>query len=108
MNKSFTKLWKNSYNRDLAKSLITLPDLLSVQKFLGDIMTEKEISEISARLKAAKMLSEGQKYNEIINKTSLSSRTVARISKWLKSGYGGYQLVINNQNHPHIKPVSAD
>jgi TrpR-related protein YerC/YecD len=80
-----------------------------MQNFLRDVLTEKEITEISARLEAAKMLSEGQKYMEITQKTKLSSRTVARISDWMKNGCGGYGIVINQLNHhQHISPARAD
>lgn len=78
-----------------------------MRNFLRDVMTEKEIIEISARLEAARMLTNGDKYTEIIKQTKLSSRTVARISEWLKDGCNGYSKVINQiPNHQkHIPPV---
>lgn len=81
-----------------------------MQNFLRDVMTEKEIIEISSRLQAAKMLKEGKKYTEVIEKTKLSSRTVARISDWMQNGQGGYEaaLKIINEHHSHISPVRAE
>lgn len=73
--------------------------------FLEDVMTEKEIQEIAARLEAAKMLNAGRTYTDIILTTKLSSRTIARISVWLKNGNGGYATAIatidNHHEHPH-------
>lgn len=72
-------------------------------------MTEKEIIEISSRFEAAKMLQQGKKYTEIIEKTKLSSRTVARISDWMQNGCGGYEaaLELANAHHGHIPPARA-
>ena len=77
-----------------------------MQAFLRDVMTEKEIIELSARLEAAKMLSDGEKYTDIVATTKLSSRTVARISDWLRSGTGGYKDAI--AHHSHLWPARAD
>lgn len=80
-----------------------------MQNFLRDVMTEKEIVEISARFEAARMLTEGKKYSEIIAATKLSSRTVARISEWLQNGCNGYQAALKTANHHgHISPARAE
>ncbi len=71
-------------------------------------MTEKEIIEISARLKAADMLSRGEKYADIIATTKLSSRTVARISDWLQNGTGGYRQALAILHHAHLPPARAE
>ena len=46
------------------------------------------------RLKAAKMFLEGKTYNEIIEETEISSATLARVSKCVRYGSGGYENVI--------------
>ncbi|EDK72579.1 hypothetical protein TM7_0280 [candidate division TM7 genomosp. GTL1] len=74
-------------------------------------MTEKEINEISSRLEAAKMLDQGKKYTEIVEKTKLSSRTIARISDWMQNGCDGYSAVlgiVNTHHHGHISPARAE
>ena len=108
MQKSLNKLWGNKLNQDFALALLSMSEMETLQRFLGDIMTEKEISEFGSRLRAAYMLSSGQKYDEIIVDTNLSTRTIARISKWLKEGYGGYSLVISKINNKHIEPARTD
>jgi TrpR-related protein YerC/YecD len=70
---------------------------------LIDLLTKKEIDEIAKRLLAARMLIGGCSYQMIEDKTRLSSRTIARINKWIKNGSGGYKEVISNNSH--IKPV---
>lgn len=81
-----------------------------MELFLRDIMTEREIGEMSARLEAAKMLRAGKTYTDIVVATKLSSRTVARISDWLKNGSGGYAtaLEILAAHHAHPSPARVE
>ena len=87
-------IWKRSVPKQLATVLAHINEVSDMQAFLRDVMTEKEIIEISARFEAARMLRNGKKYTEIVEVTKLSSRTVARISDWLKNGESGYEKAI--------------
>ena len=82
-------------------------DLDTMQNFLRDIMTDGEIAEIGARLQAAAMLRAGDTYTTIVQQTKLSSRTVARISRWLKDGPKGYDTVLElaKKHHIHLLPA---
>lgn len=66
-----------------------------VFEFLLDLMTEKEMLEFSRRFEVAKMLDEGISYSRIEKKTSMSSTTIARVSKALNSDNFGYKNGIN-------------
>jgi len=70
-----------------------------MKKFLRDLLTEAEINEFARRWQAAQMLDQKVPYSKIVQKTGLSSTTVARISKWLKNGAGGYRLLLAKLNH---------
>lgn len=102
-------IWRFETTQQLAVALTAIDKQQTMKDFLRDVMTEKEIAEISARLEAAKMLQAGSKYTDIVAKTKLSSRTVARISDWLKNGCNGYQaaLKVVNAHHSHTPPVRA-
>ena len=78
-----------------------------IENFLRDVLTEKEITEISARLEAARLLSTKEKYTAISEQTKLSSRTIARISEWLQNGTNGYKAAFSiiEKHHKHIPPV---
>lgn len=104
-----TTVWESKTTQQLADTLVAIDDRQTMQSFLRDVMTEKEIAEISARFEVAKMLQAGSKYTDIVAKTKLSSRTVARISDWLKNGCNGYQeaLEIVNAHHSHTPPARA-
>ena len=110
MTANANQLWKNPNTGQLAQVLVGIDNKVDMQKFLRDVMTEKEIIEISARLEAARMLQAGKKYAEIVESTKLSSRTVARISDWMQNGAGGYKFVLArlDGSHGHISPVRAD
>lgn len=103
-------IWDIPATQQLAEVTTAIGDTQTMQNFLRDVMTEKEIIEISARLEAAKMLKEGKKYTEIIEKTKLSSRTIARIRDWMQNGQGGYAtaLQIVSEHHSHMSPVRAE
>lgn len=105
-----SQIWNNDTTKQLATTLVQLDSVGIVQSFLSDVMTEKEIIEISARLEAAKMLRAGEKYTAIVAATGLSTRTVARISTWLKTGTGGYDaaLVLIDAHHAHLSPAHAE
>jgi TrpR-related protein YerC/YecD len=109
MQSSDTSVWETETARQLSRVLAAISDVQTMQDFLRDVMTEKEIIEISLRLEAAKMLKEGKKYTDIIEKTKLSSRTVARISDWMQNGQGGYEpaLATLDVHHAHMSPDRA-
>lgn len=109
MSTDKTTIWQSKTAQQLAEALTAIDKQQTMQDFLRDVMTEKEITEISARLEAAKMLQAGNKYTEIVSRTKLSSRTVARISDWLKNGCNGYQaaLKVISRHHSHIPPARA-
>lgn len=108
MDTSATSIWNKEETATFAAVLADISSLPSMQAFLRDVMTEKEIIEISARLKAADMLSRGEKYADIIATTKLSSRTVARISDWLQNGTGGYRQALAILHHAHLPPARAE
>ncbi len=99
-------VWEQELTPQLADTLTGITEPALMRAFLRDVMTEKEITEISARFEAAKMLVRGESYIAIIRRTRLSSRTVARISDWLQNGAGGYRPVLE-ATHRHTSPETA-
>lgn len=88
--------WNTKENRQLIEAILSLKTTDETRRFLRDLMTEGEIIEFAKRLEAARLLSRDVQYNAIIEKTGLSSTTIARVSKYLKGSLGGYRLVLNN------------
>lgn len=91
--------WSNKNTDALIQALLSLKTADQARRFLRDLMTETELIEFGNRWKAARMLSDGKIYTEINRETGLSSRTIARISKWLTNGKGGYLSLISTSHH---------
>jgi TrpR-related protein YerC/YecD len=89
MNKS-----KNKEINDLYEAVLKLESVDECRRFLRDLLTENEIKEFSERWKVAQLLAKGVPYSRIEEETGLSSRTIARVGRWLKRGKGGYTLVL--------------
>lgn len=83
----------------LYNSFLQLQTEDEVRRYLRDLLTPQEIDEFAERLAVADMLNQKMTYVQISNKTSMSSTTIARISKWLNSGRNGYKLVLSRMHH---------
>jgi len=88
-------------NKQLIDAFLIPKTTKEMTSFICDIMTEKEIKELSNRLEAARLLTKNVQYCGIIEQTGLSSTTIARISKWLKGPLGGYRLILNRLSNHH-------
>jgi TrpR-related protein YerC/YecD len=79
---------------ELYAVITKLESLEECRRFFRDLLTETEIHEFAERWKVARMLSQGVPYTTIEKETGLSSRTIARVHKWLKQGKGGYTMML--------------
>lgn len=61
---------------------------------LEDLFTIREIKETSQRLSVAQMLNAGNSYAAIEKATGASATTIARVSKCLSYGAGGYAAAL--------------
>ncbi len=91
--------WNSKENKQLIKAILCLKTADEVENFLRDLLTESEINEFAKRLKTAAMLYEGISYSKIEKETGFSSTTVARVSKWLNNGKGGYISLLKKLGH---------
>lgn len=93
--------WRNQKTDNLIKAILTLKNQKEARSFLRDLLTEAELIEFGNRWQAAQMLDEKISYIKIKKQTGLSSRTIARISKWLNDGMDGYRLILDRLNKNH-------
>ena len=84
--------------KSLYSAIMLLRTTDEVEAFFRDLMTETELKELAKRWTCARMLQAGEPYVKIIEATSLSSTTVARVSRYLKNGAGGYRLILKRAN----------
>jgi len=89
--------WDNKATVELFRIIISLRNLTEAKCFFRDLLTESELIEFGNRWQVARMLAKNIPYTKIVEETGLSSTTVARISKWLKTGMGGYRLMLKRE-----------
>ncbi len=80
---------------NLFDAIVSIKTREECERFLRDALTEKEITEVATRLKAARMLRGGSSYSEVRAETGMSTATVSRVNKALEQGEGGYALVLS-------------
>lgn len=81
---------------DLLRVLAKLDNENMIFSLLEDAFTVREIREVSQRLAVAKLLDSGASYTEIEKLTGASATTIARVSKCLSYGSGGYAAALEN------------
>ena len=98
--------WGTSKTRQLIAGILELKNENEAKRFLRDLMTPLEIKEFANRLEAARLLSRDMQYKGIIERTGLSSTTIARIAKWLGGSLGGYRLVLSRLSSTTLRTGS--
>ena len=80
---------------DLLAVLAALDDEDTVFTLLEDLFTIREIRETSQRLAVARLLAAGKSYAAIEEATGAPATTIARVSKCLSYGSGGYRAALD-------------
>ena len=73
--------------------LASISDPLDMEILFDDLCTNKEIEQMAQRITAAKLLLEGKTYNQVIEKTDISSATLSRVSRCVQYGNGYKKFV---------------
>ena len=80
---------------DLLRVFASLEDEDTIFALLEDLFTIREIKETSQRLAVARQLDAGKSYAAIEEATGASATTIARVSKCLSYGSGGYAAALD-------------
>ena len=75
--------------------IVGVKDKDQAYSLIEDIFTIREIKETSQRLAVARMLEAGKPYVAIEEATGASATTIARVSKALNYGSGGYRIALD-------------
>ena len=86
---------KDSNTDKLAAGIVCIRSVEEAYRFLSDLCTISEITEMSKRLVAAEMLRDGNTYNDIAEMTHLSTATITRVNRALRYGSDGYSMVLD-------------
>lgn len=80
----------NAMKEQLYNIFASLDTSDKVRILLEDLCTIKEIEYMAQRVEGARLLMEGNTYNQIIAKTNISTATLGRINRCIQYGSGGY------------------
>jgi len=82
------------------KAILKIRNKKECEQFFRDLFTIRELKTFSERLRIANLLTNGFTYKEIEKLTGTSSTTIARTSRWLEYGEGGYKLILKRLKAP--------
>lgn len=102
-------------NAALYRALLTLKTPEECYAFFEDLCTVSEQMAMEQRFEVAILLDQGSIYNDVLEKTGVSSATVSRVKRCLNYGAGGYRTVLDrmpkektenqeNQEKPEEQP----
>lgn len=84
-----------SDSRDaLFEAILSLESLDECYDFFEDLCTMKELEDMAQRVEAARMLLEGNTYDQIVRRVAISTATISRINRCIRYGRGGYGVVL--------------
>lgn len=93
---------KNNEFTQLFQAILSIDNIEECKSFFEDICTVQELEKMAQRLEAAKLLLQGQTYEQVIEKTSISSTTLSRVSRCIRYGNGGYKTIIDKENNNQL------
>ena len=81
----------------LYDAIVSLESREQCQELFDDLCTRKEIEKMAERLFAAKLLLEGNTYNQVIAQSDISSATLGRVSRCVQYGKGYSRLLKHDE-----------
>lgn len=81
---------------DLYRIIANLKTPQECQMLFEDLCTRKELEKMAERIYAAKLLMEGNTYNQVIAQSDISSATLSRVSRCVQYGEGYSKLLKEN------------
>lgn len=79
----------------LYEALLRLETPEECYAFFEDLCTVSEQMAMEQRFEVAQLLDQGCIYNDVLEKTGVSSATVSRVKRALNYGSGGYRTVLD-------------
>ncbi len=78
---------------DLYRVILALESMEECADFFEDLCTNKELEKMAERVYAAKLLLEGNTYNQVMAQADISSATLSRVSRCVQYGKGYSKLL---------------
>ena len=77
----------------LFQTIASIDDPADCRALFDDLCTVKEVENMAERLYAAKLLLEGNTYNQVMQQSDISSATLSRVSRCVQYGDGYSKLL---------------
>lgn len=88
------RIFDNKETEYLIKAILTIDSEEECKAFLEDVMTTKEILDMSQRIHVASLLKDKVVYSKISSLTGASAATISRVNRCINYGSGGYDKVL--------------
>ena len=89
--------------QQLYQLIADIQDPKEIQALFDDLCTRKEVVNMAERVFAARLLMEGNTYNQVMAQANISSATLSRVSRCVQYG-NGYSRLLNRKSR---EPVSV-
>ena len=87
---------KQNRIEELCRLIAGIDDPEDIRVLLDDLCTRKEVENMAERIFAAKLLMEGNTYNQVMAQADISSATLSRVSRCVQYGKGYSRLLKND------------
>lgn len=77
----------------LYRLIAQISDPEDIRALFDDLCTRKEVENMAERVFAAKLLMEGNTYNQVMAQSDISSATLSRVSRCVQYGRGYSKLL---------------
>lgn len=84
---------KRQRMNELYRLIADIRDPEDIRILLEDLCTHKEVENMAERVFAAKLLMEGNTYNQVMAQADISSATLSRVSRCVQYGSGYSKLL---------------
>jgi len=98
-----TKSEREDLFLNFCQALASLKTTREVALFIRDLLGLQEVEMMAKRLEVAKLLVEGDTYEEIAEELKVSHGTIARVNLWLQMSGAGYRMVLKRNKKKPIK-----
>lgn len=85
---------KNDQFELLYDAVLSLKSKEECEAFFQDLCTMTELKSMTQRIEVAQYLDQGMIYNDILDRTGVSSATISRVNRSLQYGADGYKIVL--------------
>ena len=84
---------KLARTEELYRLIAAIDNPEDIRALFDDLCTPKEIENMAERVFAAKLLMEGNTYNQVMAQSDISSATLSRVSRCVQFGKGYSRLL---------------